>query len=188
MFLPFLGKENVLSEGQLTQLTSYLNTLPFSDAAFSSNGIVDNSMRNSQVSFFRLNDENEWFCNLVLNLINRMNDFSYKFDLSGISDPFQYTIYDASVGGHYNWHIDMMEHSQQPQRKLTAVLQLSDASEYDGGDLQINFAGSEDRSISVPKKKNFFCVFPSFFPHRVTTVTRGIRKTIVIWSCGPEFK
>jgi PKHD-type hydroxylase len=31
-------------------------------------------------------------------------------------------------------------------------------------------------------------VFPSFRLHRVTPVTSGVRKTLVVWSTGPAFR
>jgi PKHD-type hydroxylase len=30
--------------------------------------------------------------------------------------------------------------------------------------------------------------FPSFFLHRVTSVTAGVRKSLVLWATGPEFR
>ena len=52
-------------------------------------------------------------------------------------------------------------------------------------ELQI-LAGTSPDSIS--KIRGLVCGFPSFRLHRVTPVTSGIRKTIVIWVSGPAFK
>jgi PKHD-type hydroxylase len=40
----------------------------------------------------------------------------------------------------------------------------------------------------IKKEKGFIAMFPSFMLHRVTPITSGIRKTLVIWICGNAFK
>jgi PKHD-type hydroxylase len=70
-------------------------------------------------------------------------------------------------------------------RKLSCVLQLSDAADYDGGDLQLN---NGSQIITVPKEKGTITFFSSFTLHRVTPVTRGKRQTLVTWLSGPNLK
>jgi PKHD-type hydroxylase len=65
------------------------------------------------------------------------------------------------------------------------VLQLSDPSEYDGGDLELFIAPNP---TVATRKKGLIYIFPSWVLHRVTPVTRGIRKSLVIWITGPKFK
>ena len=40
----------------------------------------------------------------------------------------------------------------------------------------------------VKRERGLVAAFPSYALHRVTPVTRGIRKTIVVWVSGPPFK
>jgi predicted 2-oxoglutarate/Fe(II)-dependent dioxygenase YbiX len=40
----------------------------------------------------------------------------------------------------------------------------------------------------ITKQKGLVAAFPSYVLHRVTPVTRGVRKTIVVWLTGPRFK
>ena len=69
-------------------------------------------------------------------------------------------------------------------RKLTLVLQLSDPSEYEGGELQ---SLTSLQPGTVNKKKGIIAAFPSWTLHQVTPVTKGVRKTLVIWVAGPQF-
>jgi PKHD-type hydroxylase len=69
-------------------------------------------------------------------------------------------------------------------RKLSLVVQLSSPDEYEGGGLEI-MASSEP--VQVTKEKGLICAFPSFILHRVTPVTKGTRRTLVIWIAGPDF-
>jgi PKHD-type hydroxylase len=65
------------------------------------------------------------------------------------------------------------------------VIQLSEPNEYEGGDLQL-LSGSEP--TTADKAKGKVVMFPSYMLHRVTPVTSGIRKTLVVWITGPSFK
>jgi PKHD-type hydroxylase len=64
-------------------------------------------------------------------------------------------------------------------RVNAAVLQLSDPSEYGGGVLQIKTKDKE--VIDVMKRKGMVTSFPVDTLHKVTPVTSGIRKTLIMW-------
>ena len=38
------------------------------------------------------------------------------------------------------------------------------------------------------RKKGSILIFPSFVEHRVTPVTKGVRKSLVGWYEGPKFR
>jgi PKHD-type hydroxylase len=44
-------------------------------------------------------------------------------------------VYDATEGGHYDWHIDYGPDNMKP-RKISMSIQLTDPSKYQGCDLQ----------------------------------------------------
>ena len=69
-------------------------------------------------------------------------------------------------------------------RKLSVSIQLTDPEEYEGGEL--NFFINKD-VIEAPKTKGTVIIFPSFFMHKVKMVTKGVRKSLVIWIHGPVF-
>ena len=66
------------------------------------------------------------------------------------------------------------------------ALLLSDTSEFEGGNLQLKI--DSDKEINVIQRKGRAWIFPSYILHRVTPVTRGVRKSLVIWAGGPKFK
>ena len=66
------------------------------------------------------------------------------------------------------------------------VLLLSNPSEFEGGQLQIK--ANNDEPINLEMKRGRAWFFPSYTLHTVTPVTRGIRKSLVLWVGGPEFK
>jgi PKHD-type hydroxylase len=119
----------------------------------------------------------------LFDLIARANDASFHFRIEEIVTNIQYTVYEESYKGHYGWHIDVGPTNSR--RKLSVVVQLSDPSEYEGGELQIWTGATEP--ITVEKSKGTVIIFPSFLLHQVTPVTKGTRRTLVLWVDGPPF-
>jgi PKHD-type hydroxylase len=68
------------------------------------------------------------------------------------------------------------------QRKLSAVLMLSDQNDYEGGELEI-------RDVDPIKlNQGSIIIFPSPLFHRVKEVTKGNRFSAVAWAVGPAFR
>jgi PKHD-type hydroxylase len=86
-------------------------------------------------------------------------------------------------GGHYDWHVD--QGATERRRKLSLVLQLSPPSDYEGCELQIR---SSNKIETVPRGRGELIAFPSYALHRVTPITAGIRRSLVIWCSGPRFR
>jgi PKHD-type hydroxylase len=40
----------------------------------------------------------------------------------------------------------------------------------------------------APRERGAVIIFPSYVLHRVTRVTRGVRKSLVVWVTGPNFR
>ena len=68
-------------------------------------------------------------------------------------------------------------------RKLSYSILVNSEKEFEGGDLQL-MAGPEE--ITIPLTQNQIVFFPSYILHRVTPVTKGIRKAVVGWVRGPD--
>lgn len=145
-------------------------------------------IRKSKISWLELSEETGWIYDRLAFIARQLNGQFFEFDLFGFVEHFQYTVYEPD-GGHYTWHMDKGYlrdgGSAASPRKLSIVLQLSDPSEYEGGDLELMTGGSP---IIMEKKKGLVVAFPSWILHRVTPVTKGIRKTLVIWISGPKFR
>jgi len=145
--------------------------------------IKDADIRLSKISWIPLNGDTQWIYDRIRDIVAPMNGRYFQFDLFGFVEHLQYTVY-GDKDSHYTWHIDKgMQHTSP--RKLSVVIQLSDPSEYDGGNLQF-MLGNE--SENAKKEKGMLYAFPSWVLHRVTPVTEGTRRSLVIWLSGPKFK
>jgi len=141
----------------------------------------DNGMGQADWIFFRLNK-----------VIEDINNQFYNFDLNGY-ESFQYTVYHDHEKGRYDFHMDTIMGNNIPDdmyetRKLSMTFLLNEPGvDFEGGDFQIN-SGQEKDAETVPLNKGRIIMFPSFMIHRVKPVTKGIRKSIVIWVVGPKFR
>ncbi|MFN3943855.1 MAG: 2OG-Fe(II) oxygenase [Allosphingosinicella sp.] len=94
-----------------------------------------------------------------------------------VDEPMQLLRYDA--GCHFqSWHsdagLDLID-----TRRVSVSVELSDACDYEGGDLEI-MAGPAGRTRAPRKGAARF--FRSSTFHRVTPVTSGVRHALAIWT------
>ena len=138
--------------------------------------------RVSDISWINETEETAWIYEKIANYAKIANKEMWNFDIWDYQDLLQFTKYYGD-GGHYDWHVDLGPGISN--RKLSCVLQLSSPEEYEGGVLQMNPGGN---IIEVPQGLGTICFFPSFLLHRVTPLTSGIRKSLVTWLCGANFR
>jgi|10_taG_2_1085330.scaffolds.fasta_scaffold00094_38 hypothetical protein len=153
--------------------------------------------RDSDVIFIRHDAESDWIYKPIYDLLDRVKKKTWRtFKINKFQD-FQYTIYHAP-NGRYNWHTDTgqkgtgMEH-----RLLSAVVQLVNPDDYEGGEFEISKHLDYDLENVVygqpPKRKNVdtvsaphgsVTIFPSIVQHQVLAVKKGTRKSLVGWCDG----
>jgi PKHD-type hydroxylase len=143
----------------------------------------NNDIRKSDIKWMHPDDKSFWVYEKITQFAKEANDTLWKFNLHSIIDSIQYTVYYEG-GGHYGWHVDIGP-STINHRKVSCTLQLSDPDEYEGGNLEI-WTGGEFKTIE--RKQGCAILFPSFLMHRITPVTKGIRRSLVLWMGGDSYK
>jgi len=111
----------------------------------------------------------------------------FHFDLSG-HEEVQFTKYHE--GGYYEWHRDCANNGPKESnsiRKLSAVIQLSNPSTYEGGEFQF-YDGIQPELVPDIKEQGSVIVFECADWHRLAPITKGVRYSLVIWANGPSFK
>lgn len=159
------------------------NTLDYGVVGSETTGTdVDKSFRKSKVNMFNADN---WIGALCYYFIKQANDANFRYNI-GLFDNnrIQYTSY--CEGEYYNWHNDEMRYADGSIRKLSFTLQLSDPSEYEGGDVQI-LESSSNELLIMPKERGSITIFDSRLKHRVKKVTKGFRQSLVGWVIGPSF-
>ena len=145
-------------------------------------GVVNANVRRSQVSWLHNTSDTKWVFDKLANVASKINAQHFRFDLTGFGEPLQLTNYDQSENGMYGWHQD---YGGGISRKLSMAVQLTDPSEYEGGNLQMLTSGEPQ---NVRKQRGLIAIFPSYVLHQVTPVTQGSRQSLVAWVSGPAFK
>jgi PKHD-type hydroxylase len=150
----------------------------------SSDPIYDNKIRKSNISWIGVNNETTWLYQKLTDCILQVNNSHFKYDLEKI-ECLQFTRYFGNVKGFYGPHIDVSDSCIPSNRKLSFVVQLSDPSDYEGGELRL-YTGANP--MIVEKQQGLITFFPSYVLHECTPVTKGERYVLVGWVYGPPFK
>lgn len=136
----------------------------------------------------------KWIYKELLKFIDMGNKAGYNFDLNR-AEAIQYTRYDSN--GHYEWHVDQLngpiEDSKPDTRKLSLCLNLTDPSEYEGGDFWVCKPhplpeNAETIKLDFMQTRGAAVVFPSYVFHKVAPVTKGTRHSLVCWMRGSRWR
>ena len=168
-------------------------------------GDIQNSyIRNSQNTWI---PTSHWISGWLWYYVSKINRDNFLYDITDIDGgTLQYTHYRE--GQYYNWHSDTaLDTYHKPKqvhregenrgqeetiqvgeyvRKLSFTLQLSDPTDYRGG--EVEFLNSEGQRFLAPKQRGTMIVFDARTRHRVRKVKEGLRKSIVGWVVGPRWK
>lgn len=191
--LPYVCVNDYFSDEELSLIDILCSQKKLNTSTTVSNkGLLTekNPIRISNNSFHEPNNENNWFFEKINSAVEQVNNLAYGFELYGYKS-FQYTIYEGSVGGKYDAHMDLIMSDAKPAdlldtRKLSLSLILNDPEkDFTGGEFMIYEGGNPTK---VDAQKGTMIFFPSFMLHAVTPVKTGVRKSIVVWVEGPKFK
>ena len=145
-------------------------------------GVIDTKTRTSHISWIPFKKMPDMYKDIEKTM-NKTNGNHFGFDGMQITEMAQYTEYPS--GGFYDWHMDSdvsFEH-EPTVRKISMTCLLSHESEFEGGELQIE---KEENKVKLVQGQAIF--FASFIRHRVAPVTKGVRKSLVMWFGGPPLK
>jgi PKHD-type hydroxylase len=178
----FAWVDNIFTEQELDWLQHRAQKAEGKPYIGDGDGVVDNDIRRCSLTWLNNNPNTHWVFEKLADAVSTLNSQFYNFDLTGFGEALQLTNYDQSDKGMYGWHVD---YGGKISRKLSLVVQLTDPSRYEGGNLQILTTGEPS---TVRKQRGLVCVFPSYTLHQVTPVTSGARQSLVAWISGPTFR
>lgn len=188
---PWCYWDEGFTDAQLNDVMDYSEQFVFTPATISSTSAEKDleqieRVRKSKIVWLKPNADTQWIFDKINWLFDSVNSRFYGYNLSGY-DSIQYTIYNSEEGGNYDWHMDMFpgEYTGHGEtRKLSMTLLLND--DFEGGQFEIN-TGNHNKPIVPELKKGRAIFFPSYMIHRVAPVTKGVRKSMVVWCLGPKF-
>ena len=169
------------SEQELEWIDNLKELYSYEEASVVGGDEVKN-VRKSKVKWIHVDNQSHWVYDKIHSFILEANQV-WKFDLNSIVDSIQYTEY-YDDGGHYGWHMDIGPHPIN-HRKVSITIQLSNPEDYDGGELEL-WTGTGIQKVE--KHKGCAILFPSYMLHRITPVTKGVRKSLVLWVGGSTYR
>ena len=145
-------------------------------------GVLDTNTRTSHISWIPFSKMPEMY-KQIEKIMKATNNNHFGFEGMQITELAQYTEYPE--GGFYDWHTDNYDNCQHepPVRKISMTCLLSPENEFEGGDLELVKPGQ-----AAKLKQGQAAFFASFIRHRVAPVTKGVRRSLVMWFGGPPFK
>jgi PKHD-type hydroxylase len=145
-------------------------------------GGYDPEKRVTTISWIPFKDMPEMYREIEATML-KANNNHFGFEGMRLTEPGQFTHYPK--GGFYEWHMDndVMGKHQPPVRKISMTLLLSPENEFEGGELEFMSKGKRAKL-----KQGQAIFFASWLQHRVKPVTKGERKSLVMWFGGPPFK
>ena len=185
---PIMNLKDFVDDKFLREVETYIDKQVLDESGMQGHSNVnDQSLyRRSKIHWM----SNEKYKNSLLPIyqeisskVRDVNNRNWRYVIDGW-EPFQYTEYDESYNGHYDWHTDHIASTPfEPNiRKLSFSLGISDIDDYEGGDLHIKMRSEED---VYKLSRGEIVIFPSWMLHKVTPVTKGKRRVIVGWGKGP---
>ena len=162
--------------------------------------VIKNIQKKRKSDLVWLNDA--WIYKELYPYVHEANkNAGWNFDWDR-SESCQFTKYKHNQ--YYDWHCDGWDKPYEKEgpdngkiRKLSMTCQLTDSSEYKGGELEFDFRNYDPHMRDESKHriqckeilpKGSIIVFPSFVWHRVKPVTNGTRYSLVVWHLGKPFK
>lgn len=181
--------EGFFTEQELKEIESleFWNNQQPAYVGHNRDSVVNKDLRKTKISWLPVNEKTEWIYKRIAETVVRVNHEYFHLELGAMYEQIQLGVYDSSENGHYDWHTDEGKgDSGMMFRKLSFAMLLNDPSEFEGGQLQLKYWNDEVRTVDQRKGRAW--LFPSYTLHRVTPVTKGIRKSLVCWIGGAPFK
>jgi PKHD-type hydroxylase len=177
----FVSGNGLFTAAELDKINAHALTLPARQVTVGRDLTYKPEANRSVVRSLAPTADTAWVYQRITSMVAQLNAKHFQFEITGLDEPLYHVTYDAADQGHYMWHTDV----GATTRKLSITFQMTDPADYDGGDLEMNAFGVVDK---CPRERGTLVLFPSYYVHRVTPVTRGTRSALVAWIVGPPFR
>jgi len=191
-FPPYLQLDYLFTDQEIESIvSSSLARAKFEEgkvgAVTEGTGRKDSTERRSRVIWLiKYDREWLWVYERILFAVRAVNDEHWQFSLpdhvyTNQVENMQFAAYYGSEEGHYDWHTDTASKGPAAKRRLSVTVQLSQATDYEGGDLEILDQGPTLSPSQMSRQSGTIIVFNSQLFHRVKPVTKGVRYSLVQW-------
>lgn len=188
---PWVFWDQAFTDEEINRMNAYFSEVGEMQSGKLHGGVEHKGIRRCSVCHFLWDQSNAWIFDRLNDTIQRINSRWYGFDLNGYR-AIQYAEYDAGEEGQYDWHMDIhlgpaLPDENQPRKLSLAMMLNVPGEDFEGGEFHVSRGNNINPEV-LPIQKGRIIAFPSWMAHRVTPVTKGVRKSLVCWVEGPKFK
>ena len=178
-----IHNESFLTKSQCEDLINYFEQNQSQDSELAGQydkNIMNKEVRNTEEMIYT----DEKMLSKIKMVLELSNISTYHYNIQEMSSV---KLLKYGVGGRYKWHTDCGA-KETSTRKLTAIIQLSDENDYQGGDLEFGITDKTGQNnYTATRKQGSIIIFPAFLSHRVTPITEGKRYSMLSWMLGDTF-
>jgi len=128
----------------------------------------------------------QWLDSKLCSYVQKANAENFFLDITFGLNSKQLMLY--SKGDWFQPHDDTGHwDNNYYDRKITAIVQLSDGADYEGGNTVVEINRNIEQPINQ-KDLGSMLIFPTFAIHEVKEITEGYRKAFICWFNGPKFR
>jgi PKHD-type hydroxylase len=129
--------------------------------------------------------ENEWIYQRISDMAMEANRVMWKFNILGIVEPISYARYDIKDSEAARIDIGTnFDNSFRQDRKISFLIQLSEETSYEGGEVLLHNHGTP---VYLSRVRGTTLMFPSWLLNGVTPVTKEVKRSLYGWISGPPF-
>ena len=182
----YISNTPLFSQMECNQMVHLGNQLPLEYQKLTNTNAIDTDNFRVKTNYFTFGQHTivDDFYHRIKETIIKANHEIWSFQLYDFGEPLKFMEYDSQYNSFVKTHCDLSHIGVTKYRKLTVVVQLTDETEYEGGELVVQHYEHE---YVMPKKIGTVILFPSFLLHRVQPVTKGKRHSLVTFAFGPPF-
>ena len=160
---------------------------------------TDHKYRKGRVKFFKQSKDMDWNHSHIpgpnmfpghSKLQGFIEHFASKQNINIDKDNIDWQLAEYKEGDHFKTHRDVHPDTRtfnaKVIRKVSVTVQLTDPDEYEGGVLRLPI--DSDMIQHAPKAIGDVTIFPSWYSHGVTKITKGTRYALVGWQQGPFYR
>ncbi len=135
----------------------------------------------TRMTYYNAKELNRWAEKKILDSARIINSIHYKFDITAVFDILVTEYFENDC---MNWHIDLGASPESSLRKLSAIVFLSDKNDYQGGELL--WVPGKPTNFGFNQEQGGIVFFPAYMDHKVTTVTKGKRHSLLAAIIGSK--
>src|ERR1700733_4406245 len=111
---PLVAWPDAFTPGEIDAVVDYGDSLMPMKAEIAGRDDNTDHLRITRVAWIENRPEIAWLHERLTAMVMLINAECYRYDLYGLKESFQYTVYEGAEGSFFGWRVDMGERRYNP--------------------------------------------------------------------------